>query len=77
LFDNYPLLHQAYKHTLEFRSIYEETSKGIANNRMLQWIEKTKGVKMTVFNTAAKSVNYHLETILIFFYKSKCKRRIF
>jgi transposase len=69
LFKNYPLLQQAYKHTMEFRSIYEEQSKEIARARFINWIEKTKLLKMTVFNTAANSLNYHLEPILNFFIK--------
>jgi transposase len=67
LFDNYPLLHKAYKHTLEFRNIYEETNKDIAKQKFTNWIEKIKELNMTVFNTAANSINYHLETILNFF----------
>ena len=69
LFKNYPLLHKAYKHTLEFRTIYEETSRELAKEKILNWIEKTKLLEMTVFNTAANSLNYHLETILNFFIK--------
>ena len=34
LFKNYPPLHQAYKHTLEFRNIYEETSREIAEEKL-------------------------------------------
>jgi transposase len=67
LFTHYPLLHQAYKHTMEFRNIYEEMSKEIAREKMTNWIEKTKLLNMTVFNTVANSLNYHLETILNFF----------
>ena len=67
LFKNYPLLHDAYKHTMEFRNIYEEQSKEMARDKFLAWIEKTKLLKMTVFNTAANSLKYHLETILNFF----------
>lgn len=67
LFNNYPLLHKAYKHTLEFRNIYEETNKDIAEQKFTNWIEKTKELNMDVFNTAANSINYHLETILNFF----------
>ena len=69
LFNNYPLLHQAYKHTLEFRNIYEETSREIAEEKIKNWIQKTKLLNMNVFNTAANSINYHLETILNFFVK--------
>ncbi len=41
LFKIYPHLHQAYKHTLEFRNIYEQTSKELAKEQFLNWIEKT------------------------------------
>ena len=69
LFERYPLIHQAYKHTLEFRNIYEQTSKEEAKQKILNWISNTKELKMTVFNTVAKSLNYHLETIINFFIK--------
>ena len=67
LFKNYPLLHDAYKHTMEFRNIYEEESKELAREKILNWIEKTKLLKMNTFNTSANSLKYHLETILNFF----------
>lgn len=69
LFKNYPLLHQAYKHTLEFRNIYEESYREIAKQKITNWINKTKLLDMTVFNTVTNSINYHLETILNFFIK--------
>lgn len=69
LFKNYPLLDQAYKHTLEFRNIYEETSREIAQEKIENWIAKTKLLNLTDFNTAANSLKYHLETILNFFIK--------
>ncbi len=69
LFKNYPHLHKAYKHTLEFRNIYEETSRELAKEKILNWIEKTKLLEMTVFITPANSLKYHLETILNFFIK--------
>lgn len=67
LFQRYPLLHKAYKHTLEFRNIYEQKSKMMAREKFNQWIEDTKLLEMNVFNTAANSLKYHLETILNFF----------
>ena len=67
LFRYYPELHQAYKHTLEFRNIYEMQSKSLAKEKILDWINKTKTLKITVFNTAANSLRYHLETITNFF----------
>ena len=69
LFKNYPSLHQGYKHTLEFRNIYEQSSREIAKEQILAWIEKTKSLKLNDFNTAANSLKYHLETILNFFVK--------
>jgi transposase len=69
LFANYPLLEQAYKHTMEFRNIYELTSKEEAKQKILNWISKTKLLQLTVFNTVANSLNYHLETIINFFIK--------
>lgn len=69
LFKNYPSLHQGYKHTLEFRNIYEQTSREIAKEQILAWIEKTKSLQLNDFNTAANSLKYHLETILNFFIK--------
>lgn len=67
LFEKYPLLHQAYKHTLEFRNIYEQTDKDLARGKFISWIEKTKQLEINVFNIASNSLNYHLETILNFF----------
>ena len=67
LFENYPLLHQAYKHTMEFRNIYELTIREDARQKILDWIGKTKLLQMTIFNTVANSLNYHLETIANFF----------
>jgi transposase len=69
LFRNYPSLHQGYKHTLEFRNINEQSSREIAKEQILAWIEKTKSLKLNDFNTAANSLKYHLETILNFFVK--------
>ena len=69
LFENYPLLHDAYKHTMQFRNIYEEQSKEIAREKFSNWIIKTKSLNMTVFNTASNSLKYHLEPILNFFIK--------
>lgn len=67
LFENYPLLHKAYKHTMQFRNIYEMTIKEDAKQKILNWIADTKLLEMNVFNTAANSLNYHLETIINFF----------
>jgi transposase len=49
LFENYPDLHQAYKHTLQFRNIYEQTSREIAKTQILNWIKETKSLKLKDF----------------------------
>ena len=67
LFENYPLLYQAYNHTMEFRNIYEMSVREDAKQKILDWISKTKLLQLTVFNTVANSLSYHLETILNFF----------
>lgn len=67
LFENYPVLYQAYKHTMEFRNIYELHNREEAKQKILDWIKKTKLLEMTIFNTVANSLNYHLETIVNFF----------
>jgi transposase len=67
LFKQYPVLEQSYKLTLEFRSIYECTTKSIASTRMTQWIEKVKASKISEFNTVANSIYYHWDNILNFF----------
>ena len=67
VFKLYPNIEKAYKHTLEFRSIYEETSKISAKKRFELWLEHTKALEFKNFNTAGNSIKYHLETILNFF----------
>jgi transposase len=67
LFDRYPTLKTAYNHVLEFRNIYELISKAQAEQRFMQWIDKTFRLKIKEFNTVANTVNYNLENILNFF----------
>jgi transposase len=67
LFKRYPILKQAYNHTMEFRNIYETKNKAYANKLFLRWIEKTFNSEMKVFYTVANSVKYHLNGILNFF----------
>lgn len=67
LFQNYPILEQGYKHTLEFRNLYENKNKETARKEFLDWIAKTKLLKINVFNTVANSIESHLENILNFF----------
>jgi transposase len=67
LFKLYPHLETAYKHTLEFRSLYENTDKLIAKERFNKWIEDTFEEKLETFYTTANTVKANFENILNFF----------
>jgi transposase len=67
LFERYPLLKQAYKLCLSFRSIYKSLSKEKARSQLESWKEAVKDAAIVEFNTAANSIEYHLEDILNFF----------
>jgi len=68
LFSKYPLLKKAYQYTTQFRNIYENYNAGNAKKQFLEWIEEIKQqTELTEFNSAAKSIGYHLENILNFF----------
>jgi len=69
LFQRYPIIEQAYKLTLEFRAIYENATKTIAGERLIQWMDKVKQSAIQEFNTVMNSINYHKENILNFFNK--------
>jgi len=67
LFQLYPHIETAYKHTLEFRSIYENTDKLIAKERFDKWIEDTFEEKLETFYTTANTVKANFDNILNFF----------
>ena len=67
LFEKYPLLKQAYKLTLTFRNIYKCLSREKALNEFNDWKKKVIASKITEFNTALNSIEYHIENILNFF----------
>jgi len=67
LFNLYPCIEKAYKHTLEFRSIYEQKCKINAQKRFENWFEDTQELGFKDFNTATNSIKYHFKTILNFF----------
>jgi transposase len=67
LFKEYPVLEQAYKHVMLFRNIYEDTNSCSAKKRIEQWISDSKNHEIKEFNTAANSIEYHLDNILNFF----------
>lgn len=67
LFEKYPLLESAYKKTLQFRAIYENTSKSMALSQFLEWKNDILSLEIDEFNTVVNSIEYHLENILNFF----------
>jgi len=67
LFELYPHLEIAYKHTLEFRSIYENIDKIKAKERFEKWIEDTYEEKLETFYTTANTVKSNFDNILNFF----------
>lgn len=67
LFELYPHLKTAYKHTLEFRSIYENTDKLRAKERFEKWIEDTIKKELETFYTTANTIKANFENILNFF----------
>ena len=67
LFREFPLLKRIYNHIMYFRNIYENQSKEKARKQFEDWIIKTESLKITEFNSTAKSIKYHLDNILNFF----------
>jgi transposase len=67
LFERYPLLKVAHKLTLQFRAIYKNTSKTLAQQQFYDWKEQIVILKIDEFNTVVNSIEYHLEDILNFF----------
>ena len=67
LFNIYPSLKAAYKHTIRFRKIYEKKDRNEAEHKLKRWIESTEKFESKKFNTAANTIKYNLENILNFF----------
>lgn len=67
LFEKYPLLKQAYKLSLTFRSIYKCLTREQASTKFHDWRKKVIDTEIEEFNTVVNSLDYHLENILNFF----------
>ena len=67
LFKKYPEIEIAYKHTLEFRNIYEQKDKLMAKAYFEKWIEQTFENKLETFYTSANTVKANFKNILNFF----------
>jgi transposase len=63
----YPLLKTAHGLATQFRNIYENHNIDNAKKQFKDWINDIKNNNIKEFNTAAKSIEFHLETILNFF----------
>ena len=67
LFESYPEIETAYKHSLSLRNIYEHRDKREAQESFKKWIETTFDDKLETFYTTARTVKAHFENILNFF----------
>jgi len=67
LFKLYPEIETAYKHTLEFRSIYEHSDQLKATEKFNLWINDTFDNELETFYTTANTVKANFENILNFF----------
>ena len=67
LFKRYPQIEIAYKHTQEFRAIYELTDKLMARERFDKWIEDTFKNQLKTFYTTANTLKANFNNILNFF----------
>jgi len=67
LFREYPMIETAYKHTLEFRNIYENKTLITAKETLENWIQKSFKQEIKEFYTAANSIQNNMGNILNFF----------
>lgn len=68
LFKYYPDLKQAYNLCRELGSIYEKTTqKQIALTKLAQWYNKVEQAGFKTFNTIARTIQNHYQTILNYF----------
>jgi transposase len=68
LFNRYPALEKAYKLSRELARIYQHTkTKGIAFTKLAQWYNEVEIAGFKSFNTVARTIQNHYQTILNFF----------
>lgn len=67
LFKHFPQLEKAYKHSLEFRNIYEGQQKTEAQQKINHWIEKTSELNIEEFTTVTCTIGNNIKHILNFF----------
>ena len=70
LFNLFPSIKKAYKHTLHLKSIYKHNhTPSYAKVLFEQWIQKTNDNKLEDFYSASNSISYHLDNIVNFFHQ--------
>ncbi|MCV9388714.1 transposase [Reichenbachiella sp. ABR2-5] len=68
LFKRYPSLEKAYKLSRELAYIYQSSKlKGVAFTRLAQWYDKVEKAGFKSFNTVARTIQNHYQSILNFF----------
>ncbi|PIB33926.1 transposase [Reichenbachiella sp. 5M10] len=68
LFKHYPSLEKAYKLSRELAYIYQSSKvKGVAFTRLAQWYDKVEKAGFKSFNTVARTIQNHYQSILNFF----------
>jgi transposase len=68
LFRRYPLLESAYNLAMQLGQIYSTTkTKGIAFTKLAHWYDRVDRSGFKSFNTIAKSIKDHYQTILNYF----------
>jgi transposase len=68
LFENTPNLKEAYSLALDFSNIFTNTTEKINGlTRLAKWHEKVRQSGFKLFNTVAKSIENHYQTILNYF----------
>lgn len=68
LFERYPDLQQAYQLAEDLRYIFNDTPEKIyALTRLAKWYEKVRQAGFKVFNTVARTIENHYQTIANYF----------
>ncbi len=68
LFENYPILQQAYNLTNGLRQIYNSTKeKGVAYTKLARWYNQVTESEFKRFNTVTAAIYNHYQTILNYF----------
>lgn len=68
LFKRYPSLEKAYKLSRELAHIYQSSKlKGVAFTKLAQWYDKVEKAQFKSFNTVARTIQNHYQSILNFF----------